>query len=246
MNATVSAFDSVAGLYHRLWSDWYLPAALPALEKLLFSQLSPGAEVLDVCCGCGHVTKEIVRRGYCVTGVDASEGLISIARREIPGVDWQLQDARSMQFARTYDAALCTFDSLNHILALGDLESTFHRVRRALRPDGIFVFDMNLREAFCADLHNWSAGVTDDDVSLIRGTFDDHSQTARTQLIWLHRDGAVWHRAESVIEEKCYSQTEIVAAVRASGFSQVECIPACEAGMTAEIGFGRLFVRAWP
>ena len=62
-------------MYDSLWADWYLPAAMPALEKLVFSRVPNGARILDVCCGSGHVTTELVRRGYSVTGVDASAAL---------------------------------------------------------------------------------------------------------------------------------------------------------------------------
>ena len=143
-----------------------------------------------------------------------------------------------------YHAALCTFDSLNHIRNLTGLESVFQCVFKALRPQGIFVFDINLQEAFCADLSRWAVDVTDRDVSLVRGTFDGQSQTASTQLIWFHREGAAWRRTESIIHEMCYSQTEVVAALRRAGFGSVDCVPACEAGMTSEIGFGRLFITA--
>src|SRR5947208_12874629 len=49
-----SAYDETAGMYHALWADWYLPAAVPALEKLFFSKVPAGPRVLDVCCGPGH------------------------------------------------------------------------------------------------------------------------------------------------------------------------------------------------
>src|ERR1700728_153608 len=87
--AARSSYDDIADMYHSLWANWYLPAALPALEKLFFSQLCSGGRVLDLCCGSGHVTRELVERGYAVTGVDASAALIAIARRELPQVDFR-------------------------------------------------------------------------------------------------------------------------------------------------------------
>ena len=115
-------------------------AAKLALEKLFFSQVPASATVLDVCCGSGHVTKELVKRGYQVTGVD-SAALIAQARTDLPQVDLRVQDARLMQLPMRYDAALSTFDSLNHILCIDELRQVFERVHSVLAPSGLFVFD---------------------------------------------------------------------------------------------------------
>lgn len=246
MTASVtSSFDPIAGLYHRLWSGWYLPAALPALERLFFSRIAPACRVLDVCCGSGHVTKEIVRRGFQVTGIDISAELIALAREQMPDVDFQVQDARCFSLPDRYQAALSTFDSLNHILSLDELQSVFERVYAALESGGLFVFDMNLREAFRADLRGWAVDAGDESVSLIRGLFDEERNVARTELIWFQKNGGgTWGRSDSAIEEKCYGQSDIVLALGQAGFKLVESIPASDAGMQADLGFGRIFITA--
>src|SRR5690349_11585208 len=124
-----SSYDPIAEMYHKLWADWYLPAAQPALERLFFSRVPTGAQVLDVCCGSGHVTRELISRGYSVTAIDASTELIAIARRDWPQVDWRIQDARHIDVGRAqYAAALSTFDSLNHLANVDDLERVFESV----------------------------------------------------------------------------------------------------------------------
>src|SRR5947199_7654567 len=142
MSNHISPYDPIAEMYHTLWADWYLPAALPALERLFFQEVPIGAKVVDVCCGSGHVTGELIRRGYQVTGIDGSAGLIEIARREWPEVDWRVQDVRRIMVEkRAYTGALSTFDSLNHLSSVGDLVEVFDGVRSALEPGGLFVFD---------------------------------------------------------------------------------------------------------
>ncbi len=240
----MSIYDSFASLYHRHWANWYLPAALPVLEKLFFSRIPPQAQILDVCCGSGHVTRELARRNYRVTGVDVSEGLLSIAKNELPQVDWQKQDVRSMHLSQTYDAALSTFDSLNHILTIEDLEDVFRNVRRALKPEGLFVFDMNSREAFLTDMRSWSAEVGDGNVSLVRGFFDDEKQIASTEIVWFRREGENWLRSDSVVKEKCYPQTEILKALDNAGFESSTWVGGPEAGMKKGLGHGRIFFIA--
>lgn len=231
-------------MYHRLWNDWYLPAAMPALERVFFAQVPAGSRVLDLCCGSGHVTKELVARGYEVTGVDSSAALIERAREALPDVRFLVQDARELHLETQFDAILSTFDSLNHILTLDGLREVFVRVRKALRQRGLFVFDMNLEEAYSADLSDWAVTVDDENVTLVRGSFDAASHKGATELIWFARDTCgenMWRQRRSVVEERCYPHSEILLALRDAGFASIETVAATEMGMKSMLGLGRFF-----
>jgi SAM-dependent methyltransferase len=246
MLASSSSYDAIAGMYDDLWSDWYLPAALPALERLFFSKVPPGSTVLDLCCGSGHVTQELVRRDYSVTGVDNSAGLIALARQLMPDVDLQVQDARQLQLDRHFDAVLSTFDSLNHILTLEDLQKVFEGVYGLLNYGGRFVFDMNVEEAYSLDLKQWAVDIRETKVGMVRGIYDAFSKTARTELLWFLKaeEGNCWQQHRSVVEQRCYAQSEILGALHAAGFRGTDVFTATEAGVTSDLGFGRLFFVA--
>ena len=241
-----SSYDEIAGMYHSLWADWYLPAAMPALERLFFSIVRPGARVLDLCCGSGHVTKELSARGYAVTGIDNSVSLIELARRELPHIDFRVEDARKLAFHGEYQAALSTFDSLNHILSLHELREVFCGVYRALAPQGLFVFDMNLEEAYSADLRQWAVDIKDDSVSLVRGKFNGATKKASTELIWFVKNPGenCWRKNQSIVEQQCYTQASILTALSEAGFRGIEAIAAPNVGVTSELGFGRTYFSA--
>jgi SAM-dependent methyltransferase len=241
-----TSYDDIAGFYDVFWADWYLPAARPALEKLFFSHLSQHARILDVCCGSGHVTAELVRRGYSVAGVDASAELIELAREKVPAADFYVQNVEQMALQSRFDAALSTFDSLNHVLSLDSLRLAFSRVRAHLVPGARFVFDMNLAEAYLLDLSQWQATVSDDMTGLVRGHFDPLANKAVTELIWFSKESGseCWRRRSSLVEQRCYEQHEIVRALREAGFTSTEAVTAFQAGMNAELGIGRIFLVA--
>ncbi len=44
-------------------------------------RLKPGATILDVGCGTGRHSVELARRGFAVTGVDLSDGMLAEARK---------------------------------------------------------------------------------------------------------------------------------------------------------------------
>ena len=241
-----SSYDSIAQLYDRLWGDWYLPAALPALDRLFFRRVSTSSRVLDLCCGSGHVTKELVRRGYQVTGIDNSTELIEIARSLLPEVDFRVADASDFGLENRVDAALSTFDSLNHILDLPRLTRAFGCAHDALNPGGLFVFDMNLEEAYTADEQQWVVERDDWNVSLVRGTFNPDQQLASTELIWFRLDGEAdcWRRRASVVHQRCYAEADILDGVAAAGFRDIQVTPAPEAGVQPGLAYGRIFVSA--
>jgi SAM-dependent methyltransferase len=240
-----SSYDEIAEMYHLLWANWYLPAALPALESLFFRQVKAGSRVLDLCCGSGHVTQELVKRGYRVTGVDASAALIAIARREMPEADWRVQDARRLEMSERFDGVLSTFDSLNHILSLEELRAAFRGVCGVLKRRAPFVFDMNLEEAYTMDLRRWTVEMADDSVGLVRGTYDFATKLASTELVWFAKtENDLWRQQKSVVEQRCYPQAEIMRALKDAGFGEVKAIPARDAGVETEMNMGRVFFVA--
>jgi SAM-dependent methyltransferase len=241
----VSAYDPIASMYHALWFDWYLPSAMPALERLFFARVPTSTHVLDVCCGSGHVTKELVRRGYTVTGVDNSAELLALAQQHLPATRFHLQDVRRLHLPGRYLAALCTFDSLNHILTLPDLRMAFHAIHAQMQPGGTFVFDMNLPEAYSIDLKQWTVDIHDNSVGLVRAEYDKQTGRASTELVWFARStGECWLRKHSIVQQQCYTLAEIVAAVEAAGFKHIQTDAAESLGVRIELGLGRVFVTA--
>ena len=232
-------------MYHQQWDEWYLPAARNALETLFFSQVQKCALVLDVCCGSGHVTAELVKRGYNVSGVDVSAKLVEYARHEISQAEFYVQDVRSFDLGRRFEAALSTFDSLNHLLTISDLQQALIRVHQHLVLDGLFVFDMNMEEAYLQDFHSWVVTVKDDVVGLVRGLYDTCAHLASTELIQFERtEGDLWKRNASIVHERCYQSEEIIEALRQAGFSRIEMISALQAGVRPDVAYGRIFFSA--
>ena len=63
----------MAGVPYRFWVEY--------LERLWALHARKPQEILDLACGTGTVSRLLVPRGYFVTGVDLSEGMLDVARR---------------------------------------------------------------------------------------------------------------------------------------------------------------------
>lgn len=108
---------------------------VPALARDLVGWLTPhpGERVLDLGCGDGVLTLDLVAAGAEVVGVDASEAMIAAARAR--GIDARLGAAEDLRFDAEFDAAFS--NAMLHWTR--DVDAVLAGVSRALRPGGRFV-----------------------------------------------------------------------------------------------------------
>jgi SAM-dependent methyltransferase len=113
----------------------------------------PGERILDVGCGEGTLSLQIINRGATVLGVDNSPEMIAAAR--VKGVDALLLPAEDMQFFAEFDAAFSNA-TLHWVL---QKEQAARAIFRALKPGGRFAGEMGgegniekLREALDEEL----------------------------------------------------------------------------------------------
>lgn len=97
---------------------------------------------LDLACGTGILCRILQDDGIQATGMDLSEGMIEIARRENPGIQFDVGDMTTYCPEQRFDLVTCTGDAVNHISDLGAVEKIFQNVYTYLRNGGFFVFDI--------------------------------------------------------------------------------------------------------
>lgn len=174
-----TAYDPWAWLYNKSEAALACQRLLPSLEKLLFPQIPQGAKILDLCCGTGQLTQQLILRGYQVIGLDGSEQMLYYARENAPQAQFILGDARAFEFPATFDAVICTDSALNHLMSYGELKSVFSNVSKSLKNNGIFWFDLGLEKRYRnipvndGELENnyaWTVGETYDPIAKT-GTF---------------------------------------------------------------------------
>jgi ubiquinone/menaquinone biosynthesis C-methylase UbiE len=92
-----------------------------------------GNRVLDTACGTGLVSRECAQRGAKVTGLDLNEGMLKVAGRISPDIDWHLGDVGDLQFEDgAFDASVCQFG----LMFLPEPEKAIRELWRVLAPGG--------------------------------------------------------------------------------------------------------------
>ena len=107
--------------------------------------LHAGDRVLDLCCGNGRHSLELVRRGYRVVAVDLSYALLrsgaSEAREERLAVRFVQADARCVALQSEFDAVLNFFTSFGYFEADAENALVLENISRLLREGGKFLID---------------------------------------------------------------------------------------------------------
>ena len=103
--------------------------------------------IIDLGCGSGEITVLLSKEGYEITGIDISSDMLSIAQNKAfdNGVDITFlnQDMTEFSVLDKADAVISSLDCINYLPCMNDVKETFSRVYESLKPNGIFIFDIN-------------------------------------------------------------------------------------------------------
>jgi SAM-dependent methyltransferase len=108
------------------WSQLTEPAMTPVYEAV-FDAIGVGDDtrLLDAGCGSGLALLQARSRGAIVTGLDAAEELLAVARARVPAADLQQGDLEELPYPDGSFDAVTAFNSVQYatdpVAALGEL-----------------------------------------------------------------------------------------------------------------------------
>jgi SAM-dependent methyltransferase len=137
----------------RLWGlradDWALTEEqqLPTYEASLdLLGVGAGDRVLEVGCGSGVFLRAAADRGALVTGVDASERLLDLARGRAPEAELRLGDLQALPFR---DDSFDVVAGFNAFFFAADMVAALREAGRVARPRGSVVIQVWGRHGTC-------------------------------------------------------------------------------------------------
>ncbi|MEU0006615.1 methyltransferase domain-containing protein [Streptomyces sp. NPDC006314] len=147
LTATRTFYDSVAEDYADHFRN---PLADRPLERALLAayagQVGPGGTVADLGCGPGAVTSHLAGLGLSVFGLDLSESMIAIARREYAALRFEQGSMLELPVASGSLAGVVSWYSSIHT-PVDELPALLAEFRRVLAPGGRVLLAFQVGEA---------------------------------------------------------------------------------------------------
>ena len=181
--------------------------------------------LLDVACGTGTLTSLLCGKGYEIIAVDNSPDMLQIARQRLSEIDPDAlvlcQDMRSLDLYGTVDAAICTLDSVNHLIETEDVAAAFASVSLFLRPGGLFLFDVNTRSKH-ENVLSGHTFVYEDDVAFLvwQNTECDADGCVDIMIdVFTRQEDGRYHRESEDFTERAYEPKILCELLQAAGLT---------------------------
>ncbi|MFN0105022.1 MAG: class I SAM-dependent DNA methyltransferase [Bryobacteraceae bacterium] len=178
--------------------------------------------VVDLGCGSGRWAEALGEAGYDVLGVDLSPAMIRLARRRAPRARFETVSLLSVRLPAC-DAVTAIGEIVNYQFdpkhSRAALTRLFRRVHTALRPGGVFVFDVagpgrvpaEVPGLYWKESADWSIHVEVD------GNAD--SRWMSRKIVCFRRNAAGrYRRTEELHRLRLLDSAEVVAELETIGF----------------------------
>jgi len=212
----MKAYQSDLAYIHDAGFGDFARRAAPGLLAILRRGGIGSGLVVDLGCGSGIWAAELTRAGYDVLGIDISRPMIKLARKQVPAarfVNGSFLRAKLPPCDAVTAIGECfnyTFDRRN---SRRELASFFQRVYGALRPGGVFIFDVAepgraLRRAH-AQGKDWA----------ILFAAEASRELLIRRMTAFRQVGKLYRRSEETHRLRLYRRSDIAAELRSAGFA---------------------------
>jgi predicted TPR repeat methyltransferase len=224
------AYGDFAYYYDQLMKDAPYEKWMTFLEEAMARYGIRPRHIADLGCGTGTLSIPLAERGYTVTGVDLSEEMLSVACAKVesqtPRLRFFCQDLRELVLPEPVDLAFSFCDTLNYLTREEDVHQVFARVKEALRPNGLFMFDVHsvfkLREKLG---QNVFYEVTDEVSYIWQSRFEEATATVEYDITFFALDDEedeLYRRFHEVHVQRAYEPEVLCDLLKSVGFSTVE------------------------
>jgi SAM-dependent methyltransferase len=194
----------LAYIHHAGFSDFSRASASGVVAILAKHGVHSGL-LLDVGCGTGVLAHELTQAGFDVLGFDASPAMIELARTTAPEARFEVASFETAELPPC-DAIV----AMGEVLSYGDIRTFVPKAARAIRKDGVLLFDVAGRDSYPAYDEQRIGG---DDWSIIAIKESDGAKVTR-RVLTFRQEGGTTRRDEEVHELALYARAELLALLR--------------------------------
>lgn len=223
----MSAYGRMAEVYDELMAD------MPYDEWVRFTlqgwqRYGHPKTIVELGCGTGNITYRLADRGVQVVGIDLSPDMLAVAEsKQVPGkaVRFVQQDMREWEIGEPVDGVVCYCDGLNYLLEEADLVRTFAQTYKALRNDGLFLFDMHSPYQLRCYAEQQPFILDEPHLSYIwTSELDEERSEIEHHLTFFVQESPgsrLYRRFEETHTQRAYDPDWIISALHQTGFAEV-------------------------
>lgn len=220
-----------ANIYDGLMDDFDYSLWANYILEILEKNKVKSNKVLELACGTGNLTEELLKRHMRVDAFDLSNDMLVRAQQKLSRYKTLRlfnMDMTNFNLSSTYDIALSICDSINYILDEKDLAKTFKNVYKHLNPNGVFIFDINSFHKISSILGD---NVFIEDRDEVFYTWDNkYDPLTKIGVYYLtfftKEEGGLYRRFDEIHKQRAYTKEEVVIALNEAGFTSVEVLEA--------------------
>lgn len=216
----MEAYQPDLAYIHHTGFTGFATNAAPGLLRLLNRNGVRSGLIVDVGCGSGVWARELTDHGYSVLGIDISPAMIRLARRNAPRAKFICASFLSTKLPAC-DAVTSIGECVNYAFdrrnSRGGPARFFRQVRGALRPGGIFIFDVvepGITGGGAQRRHiegpDWAI--------LLEVTEDTRRKLLTREITSFGRVGKLYRRSHETHQLHLYERPELLDFLRRAGF----------------------------
>jgi SAM-dependent methyltransferase len=184
--------------------------------------LEPGMHVLDLCCGVGRHSLELVRRGFHVTGVDRTQTYLEQASKQAKteglSVEFVQDDMRNFCRLGAFEAVINLFTSFGYFEDSQDDRKVVTNVYQSLKAGGVFLIDMMGKEVLARVFRERDWYEENGSLILEERKLGKCWDWLETRWVLFRENEWVEHR----LSLHLYSAVELSSLLTGCGFAQVD------------------------
>ena len=189
------------------------------IRSLLLKNSADKGVLLDLACGTGTLSVELAKFGYDMILCDLSAEMLAFARERLPEALILCQSMTELDLYGTINHAVCSLDSINHLLKPCDVKAAFSSVSLFMEKGGVFVFDVNTVYKHEKVLGNNSFVFEKDNVFCVwQNSYKRKSKTVDINIDIFTKEDNKYERLRESFSERAYSLEEITKWLGESGF----------------------------
>ena len=213
------AYNTDLAYIHDTGFGGFAKSAAPWLLEMLRANGINEGLVVDLGCGSGIWARELSRAGYDVLGIDISPAMIEIARKRVPLGQFRTGSLLRAKLPRS-DAVTALGECFNYLFdesnSIARLRTVFDRVYSALKPGGLFVFDIAEPGRGKGSRQKHRQGK--DWAVLVEVDEDAKTNRLTRRITTFRKRGESYVRDEEVHVLQLYTRSEVATELRRAGF----------------------------